>query len=76
MSLVTVFNAFNPMEAQLIRSRLEAANLHPTVTHELSALSVEGYALAAGGIPVQVPAEEEIDAREILAAKDPPSDPA
>lgn len=76
MSLVTVFTAFNPMEAQLIRSRLEAADLHPTVKHELSALSVEGYALAVGGIPVQVPSEEESDAREILAAQDPPSNPS
>ena len=48
MPLVTVFRSLNPIEAQLIRSRLEAAELHPTVTHELSALSLDGYALAAG----------------------------
>lgn len=75
MPLVTVFTAFNPMEAQLVRSRLEAANLHPIVTHELSALSMEGYALAAGGIHVQVPAEEESDARELVSAKDGPDEP-
>jgi len=70
MSLVTVFKALNPMDAQLVRSRLEAADFHPTVTHELSALSLDGYALAAGGILVQVPEAEADDARELIAAKD------
>jgi hypothetical protein len=55
----------------LVRSRLEAADLHPTVSHELSALSLEGYALSAGGILVQVPESEADDARQIIAAKDP-----
>jgi hypothetical protein len=68
MSLVTVFSAFNPMDAQLARSRLEAAQFHAVVTHELSALSMDGYAQAAGGILVQVPAEEAADAKEFLAA--------
>ena len=68
MPLVTVFNAFNPADAQLARCRLEAAQFHAVVTHELSALSMDGYALAAGGILVQVPAEEAADAREFLAA--------
>ena len=70
MPLVTVHTAFNPMDAQLVKSRLEAADFHPTVLHELSALSLEGYALAAGGILVQVPDEEAADARELIAAKD------
>ena len=70
MSLVTVHTALNPMDAQLVKSRLEAADLHPTVTHELSALSLEGYAMAAGGILVQVPDEEADDARELIASKD------
>jgi len=69
MSLVTVFTALNPMDAQLVRSRLEAAEFHPIVAHELSALSLDGYALAAGGILVQVPSEEAADARELLAAE-------
>jgi Putative prokaryotic signal transducing protein len=69
MPLVTVFTAFNPMDAQLVRSRLEAAEFHPTVTHELSALSLDGYAMAAGGILVQVPSEEADEARELIADK-------
>lgn len=68
MPLVTVSSAFNPADAQLIRSRLEAAGFHAVVQHELSALSLDGYALAAGGILVQVPAEEAAEAKEFLAA--------
>jgi hypothetical protein len=63
MQLVTVFTAFNSAEAQLIRSRLEAAGLLAIITDELSALSMEGYALAAGGIKVQVP---DVDAEAAL----------
>ena len=70
MELVTVFTAFNPMDAQLVRSRLEAANLQASVLHELSALSMEGYALAAGGIQVQVPEEQAEEAREIIKTRD------
>jgi hypothetical protein len=75
MPLVTVFSAFNPADAQLARCRLEAAQFHAVVTHELSALSMDGYALAAGGILVQVPAEEAADVREFLAAATPPDEP-
>ena len=71
MALVTVFTAFNPAEAQLVRSRLEAAQFHAVVTHELSALSMDGYALAAGGIQVQVPESEAAEAREFLTAETP-----
>ena len=70
MSLVTVFTTFNPVEAQLICSRLDAAGLLATVTHETAALSVEGGALATGGVRVQVPEAQAENAREIIAAKD------
>ncbi|HEX5219235.1 MAG TPA: DUF2007 domain-containing protein [Verrucomicrobiae bacterium] len=66
MEMVTIFTAFNPAEAQLVRSRLEAAEFHPVVKNEISALSMEGYALAAGGIQVQVPDAEAAEAREFL----------
>jgi hypothetical protein len=74
VSLVTVSTAFNPAGAQIARSRLEAAGFHAVVTNELSALSMDGYALAAGGILVQVPAEEADDAREFLTSESPPDD--
>ena len=70
MKLVTVFTSFSPAEAQVIRSRLEASNFHAVVTHELSALSLDGYSMAAGGILVQVPEEEAANAKELLAAAD------
>jgi hypothetical protein len=67
MELITIFLGLNPAEAQLVRSRLEAANFHPTVADELAALSMDGYALAAGGIRVQVPESEAAEAREFLS---------
>ena len=72
MKLVTVFRAFNPADAHLVRSRLEAAQFHPVVTNELAALSMDGYAMAAGGILVQVPEEEAAEVEEFLA--EPPAD--
>lgn len=70
MSLTTVFTALNPMDAQLIRSLLEAASLHPEVQHELSALSLDGYAMAAGGVLVKVPDSEVPDALAIIKSRD------
>jgi hypothetical protein len=66
MELVTVMRAFNPADAQVARSRLEASDFHVFVTNELSALSLDGYAMAAGGILVQVPEDEAEEARELL----------
>ncbi|MEI9863880.1 MAG: DUF2007 domain-containing protein [Limisphaerales bacterium] len=66
MSPTTIFKAFNPAEAQLVRSRLEAAGFHPFVADELSALSIDGYSMAVGGIRVQVPESEAANAREFL----------
>jgi hypothetical protein len=66
MSLVTVFRAFNPADAHLVRSRLEAAGFNAVVTHELSALSLDGYSMAAGGILVQVADEEAAEVRAFL----------
>ena len=66
MPLITIFRAFNPADAHLVRSRLEAAEFHAVVTHELSALSLDGYAMAAGGILVQVPEEEAEEAKKFL----------
>lgn len=66
MNLVTVYKTFSSADAQLIRSMLEAADVPATVAHELSALSLDGYALAAGGIAVQVPEEHAEFARELI----------
>ena len=73
MGLVTVFKSFNPAEAQLIRSRLDAAEIQAVVNHELAALSMEGYSMTTGGVLVQVADEDAADARELLDA--PPVEP-
>ena len=66
MNLVTVYRTFSSADAQLIRSMLDAAEVPATVIHELASLSLDGYAMAAGGIGVQVP-EEHVDfARELI----------
>jgi len=70
MKLITVYKAFSSADAQLIRSRLDASGFHAVVQHELSALSMEGYSMAAGGILVQVPETEVQDARNLLDSKD------
>ena len=72
MRLVTIYNTFFPAEAEVVRSRLEAADIPATLTHELSALSMEGYSLGAGGIQVQVPEDRAEEARQILHASDSP----
>ncbi len=69
--LVTVHRSFSPADAQLVRSRLEAAQFHPVVTHELSALSLDGYSMAAGGILVQVPESEAAEAAKFLTDSTP-----
>jgi hypothetical protein len=77
MKLVTVHTAFNPADAQLARSRLEAAGFHAEIAHELAALSLEGYAMTAGGIRVQVPESEAAEANDFLRSSEAtPDEPA
>jgi hypothetical protein len=71
MQFVTVFSAFVPAEAQLVRSRLDAAGFLVNVANEISALSMDGYSMAAGGILVQVPEDQAADARALIESKDP-----
>jgi hypothetical protein len=70
MNLTTVYTALNPAEAQLARSRLEAAGFHAEIAHELAALSLDGYAMAAGGIRVQVPESEAAEASDFLRSSE------
>jgi len=70
MELVTVFRSFSPAEAQLIRSRLDAADIPAEVMNELAALSVDGYSMAAGGVLVQVPENYAAEARALIEAGD------
>lgn len=68
MNPTTIYKALNPADAQLVASRLDAAGFHPFVADEAAALGMEGYALAVGGIRVQVPETEAVEARAFLDA--------
>jgi hypothetical protein len=69
MELVTIFRTFSSAEAELVRSRLEAADFTvELIQPDLSALNLEGYSMTTGGIQVQVPADQAEDARRLLAS--------
>jgi hypothetical protein len=68
MKLVTVFRTFNPAEAELVRSRLDAAGFDTNLKHDLAALSMDGYALGVGGILVEVPEDKAEEAKALLAS--------
>lgn len=74
MNLVTVFKAFSPAEAELTRSRLEAAGFHATVIGQLAGVTMEGYAKANSGIRVQVLENEAAEAREFLTSGTEPAE--
>ena len=67
MDFATIFTAFNLTDAQLVCSRLEAANFHPFIANENAASWLAGYAPLAN-IRVQVPESEADDAKEFLQA--------
>lgn len=66
MKLITISTAFNPADAQLTRSRLEAAGFHPIIRNEIAGMVFEGYVLGVGGIEVQVPEIEVAEAKAFL----------
>jgi hypothetical protein len=68
MQLVTVFTSLNPVDADLVCSRLTAAGFHPVISRGLEATA--GFVLASGGVIVQVPDDEAANVRELLADTD------
>ncbi len=72
MTWITVYRTFSPADAELAKSRLEAAGLQVFIADELSALSMEGYSMTTGGIRVQVPDDVVEEAKLLLADKDRP----
>jgi Putative prokaryotic signal transducing protein len=65
----TIYSTFNPADAQLVWSQLDAAGFGAEVSNEASALSLEGYALAVGGIDVRVPDDRVEEALAFLKAE-------
>ena len=66
----TIYQTFSSGDAQLVRSRLEAAGFQVNVADELAALSMDGYSLATGGIRVQVSDEDAEDAQALVNDKE------
>lgn len=67
MKLVTISKELNLAEADLKFARLDAANFHPVLQNESSALYL-GTAVGAGGFLIQVPEDEVAAAQEFLAS--------
>ena len=67
MELVTIATNFYLAEAELIRSRLEAANFHPFIANEMASGWLGGISTDTQ-IYIQVPADEAAAAKEFLAA--------
>jgi hypothetical protein len=55
----------------LVRSRLEANDFFVNIKNEIAARTIDGFALAAGGLLVQVPEDQAESARELIESKDP-----
>ncbi len=70
MDPVTIFRSLSPIDAQLVRSRLEAAGFHADVIHEASSLWGEGYTMGSGGVGVQVPSSEAEEATAFLKSSE------
>ena len=66
MNLVTVYSTFSIAEAEVVRSRLDAAALHPEVANAIAAVSIDGYTQATGGVQVRVPEDEVESARMLI----------
>ena len=66
MDFITVYKAADAAEADVIRSRLEAADFHPFMPDEFTASGGGSMAVGIGEIRVQVPEAEAAEATEFL----------
>jgi hypothetical protein len=66
MDFITVYKAMSAADAEVVRSRLEAADFHPFMPDDSSAFGSDPLALGSGGVRIQVPAAEADDAVEFL----------
>ena len=67
MKLVTIATNFYLAEAELVRSRLEAAGFHPFIANEMAAGWLGGTSTATM-LRIEVPEDEAADVQEFLAA--------
>jgi Putative prokaryotic signal transducing protein len=74
VNLVTIFKGWNLNEAELVRSRLEAAGFHPTMVNEYAANMFGGSNNVLSPVSVQVPDNEADDVREFLETPNAPAE--
>jgi hypothetical protein len=67
MKLITISTNFNLAEAELLRSRLEAAGFHAFIANEMASSWLGGTSTATL-LRIEVPEDEADDAKEFLAA--------
>jgi len=67
MNLITIATSFYLADAELIRSRLTAADFHPFIANEMAAGWLGGIS-SATLLRIQVPENEVDEAKEFLAA--------
>ena len=67
MKAIVVYKTFNQAEAQLVRSRLEAAGFHPFVANENAAQYLGGMSNATT-LRIEVPESEAAEVQTFLAA--------
>jgi hypothetical protein len=69
MNVVTVYRTFNPADADLVASLLEAAGIEVDRVHDTASRMFDGYARAAGGIRLNVPEDQAADAAALIENK-------
>lgn len=69
MAMVKIYNSTNLSEIAVIKSKLEAAGLHPFVQNHEHAQMMHVVTLALGGINILVPDYEADDALELILDK-------
>ena len=67
MEPTTVYQTLNIAQADMICAHLQSAGFEARLSHDLATLSMEGYALAPGGVMIKVPAHEAEEARAFIA---------
>lgn len=65
MDFATIYRSYSATDANLICSRLQAAGFKAEVVHETAGLTTAG-SITTGGLEIQVPTAEAVDARGLI----------
>lgn len=69
MELRTIYTTFSSADANLMRGRLEVGGYDAFIHGELSGMTLDGYVATSGGIRVQVPEDQAVEARALIDAE-------